>query len=84
MPYNLKPRKQIRTRQTMGTAEKGKEQNFFWTAKLCEELKVTLAGKKSLRQTDKQLCCCYSGSNWETLKVIKKALDDHINGFKEP
>lgn len=46
MPCKLKPRKQIRARQTVGTAEKGKEQNFFWTAKLCEELKVALAGKR--------------------------------------
>lgn len=62
MPCKLKPRKHIRTRQTVGTAEKGKEQNFFGAAKICEELKVALAGKREeVAGTSEQLCC-YPGS----------------------
>lgn len=62
----------------MGTAEKGKEQNFFWAAKLCEELKVTLAGKRKegrgkKSQVNEQLCC-YPGNNWETLTGYKEGI----------
>lgn len=46
MPCKLKPRKQIRIRQTVVKTEKGKEQNFFGAAKLCEEFEVALAWKR--------------------------------------
>lgn len=46
MTCKLKPRKQIRTMETVGKAEKGKGQSSLCAAKLCEELNVALARKR--------------------------------------